>query len=137
MNRAGDVAGRMREFRRQVNADAETIADARRGFDSWASGLTWTSDDRDDIVLATYEAMANSAEHAYRDHGPDGVVDIHATFVDNVLTVTVTDDGTWKPPDPEETYRGRGLIMIHGLADHSEITQRPGGGTAITMTWTR
>lgn len=137
MNTTGNLTDRAWEFRRQVNADAETIADARRGFDEWAGALTLATDDRDDVVLATYEAMANSAEHAYRNQPAGGIVGIHATFVDNVMTVTVTDDGTWKVPDPADSYRGRGLIMINGLADASVITERPNGGTSITMTWNR
>ena len=137
MNTTGNLADRAWEFRRQVNADAETIADARRGFDLWAAALALGADDRDDVVLATYEAMANSAEHAYRDHPPGGIVDIHARFVHNVLTVTVTDHGTWKVPDSTDSYRGRGLIMINGLADSHVIAERPDGGTIITMTWSR
>lgn len=137
MSATGSFADHVWEFRRRVNADAVTIADARRGLDTWAADLALGAEDRDDVVLATYEAMANSAEHAYRDHPGGGTVDIHATFVDNVLTVTVSDHGTWKAPDPEDTYRGRGLIMINGLADASAIAERPEGGTVITMTWNR
>lgn len=137
MNPTGELADRAREFRCRVEADAETIADARRGFGTWAAELTLGPEDRDDVVLATYEAMANSAEHAYRDQPAGGTVDVHATFVDNILTVTVSDHGTWKAPDQADTYRGRGLLMINGLADASAVTERPEGGTVITMTWRR
>ncbi|WIX76693.1 ATP-binding protein [Amycolatopsis carbonis] len=50
------------------------------------------------------------------------------------VTVTVTDHGQWRPQPAPDPRRGRGLPLIHLLADHAEITPTD-HGTTITMTW--
>ena len=37
--------------------------------------------------------------------------------VDGVLTVTVRDEGTWRPPDRDPGDRGRGLLIMRQLVD--------------------
>jgi anti-sigma regulatory factor (Ser/Thr protein kinase) len=90
-------------------------------------------DRREDIVLAGYEAMANSAEHAYLD-GEAGPVEVRAEALPGRLTVTVTDYGSWRPPAASDGLRGRGLLLIDTLADHSARVHRE-DGTTVTMTW--
>lgn len=77
--------------------------------------------------------MANSAEHAYHDREP-GSIDVRAEALGGRLTVTVTDFGTWLPPASTNGLRGRGLLLIDTLADHSAKVHRE-DGTTITMTW--
>ena len=79
--------------------------------------------------------MANSAEHAYRE-GEAGPIDVRAEELNGRLTVTVTDYGTWQPPVPTNGLRGRGLLLIDSLADHSAKVHRE-DGTTVTMTWLR
>jgi hypothetical protein len=71
------------------------------------------------VVLATYEALANSAEHAYR----DGVGDIQLTAerTNDQVIITITDHGRWLPPSPADN-RGQGLRLMHELADDFRIT---------------
>ena len=37
--------------------------------------------------------------------------------VDGVLTVTVRDEGAWRPPDRDPGDRGRGLLIMRQLVD--------------------
>ncbi|HEY2063924.1 MAG TPA: ATP-binding protein [Amycolatopsis sp.] len=121
------------EFRRRVAAAAEPLIELRRALAHWVSGLGLGVELQEDVVMASYEAMANTAEHAYRGL-PDSVLDVLATIQDGEITVVVTDYGTWKVPEDTHGLRGRGLVLIRSLADTSEYTQRP-DGTTVTMHW--
>ncbi|QRP43023.1 ATP-binding protein [Amycolatopsis sp. FDAARGOS 1241] len=86
-----------------------------------------------DLELAAYEALVNSAEHAYPD-GTTGTLDLHAHHDDHTVRVTVTDHGQWRPQPAPDPLRGRGLPLIHLLADHADIAPTD-QGTVITMAW--
>ncbi len=122
------------EFRDRVPAEAGRLVELRKRLTSWLAGLGVDGARREDIVLASNEALANSAEHAYGD-GSDGVIEIHATLGRGGIEVVVTDYGTWKPADPADTIRGRGLLLIDRLAEHADCRYR-GDGTTVTMSWT-
>jgi anti-sigma regulatory factor (Ser/Thr protein kinase) len=98
---------------------------------SWARRFGLSSDAVDDIVLATHEALANVADHAYPNGSGDAELD--AAYVHGEIQVVVRDHGSWKvPSDPG--WRGRGLVLIAGLADHVDV-QRAAAGTCIAMRW--
>lgn len=118
---------------RRVTATAERLIDLRRAVAQWVAGQGLSPERQEDVVLASYEAMANASEHAYRD-GPAGPVDVHAARDGDAVTLTVTDYGTWKPADRSDTFRGRGLPLIENLADASALAHRD-DGTTVTMTW--
>jgi anti-sigma regulatory factor (Ser/Thr protein kinase) len=121
------------DFHRRVTATADRLVGVRTALQRWLSALPLDEVGREDVVLASYEAMANSAEHGYHGREP-GDVDVRAEHRDGRLTVTVTDWGTWKPPDPTDTLRGRGLLLINSLAAESTTTNRE-DGTTVAMTW--
>ena len=91
------------------------------------------SEDVDDLELATYEALANAAEHAYPSGRPQVDLEAVATADGGVL-VTVRDHGHWRPPPADSGFRGRGLGMIRALAHRSEIEQTE-TGTVVHMQW--
>ncbi|MBB5851088.1 ATP-binding protein [Amycolatopsis umgeniensis] len=122
------------EFRDRVPAEPGRLVGLRKQLSIWLAGLGVDGERQEDIVLASNEALANSAEHAYRD-GTDGVIDIRATADRDEIEIVVTDYGNWKPANPADTIRGRGLLLIERLADHAECAYR-GDGTTVTMTWT-
>lgn len=121
-------------FTRRVPADAHQIADLRQAFAGWLSGLVpgMPEDRREEVVLASYEAMANSAEHAYRS-GATGEVDVTAVYQPEALRVTVADYGGWKAPG-DDPYRGRGLPLIEALTSTHSLDRAP-HGTTVTMSW--
>jgi serine/threonine-protein kinase RsbW len=125
-------------FHRRTAAIAERLPDLREALARWLATLgrfnvRLSLERREDIVLAGYEAMANSAEHAYP-RGQAGPVDVRAEAQPGRLTVTVTDYGTWRQPAASNGLRGRGLLLIDTLADHSAQVHRD-DGTTVTMTW--
>ncbi|EOD68218.1 ATP-binding protein [Amycolatopsis vancoresmycina] len=119
-------------FHRRSTALAGRLPELREALDRWLTTLHLDAERREDIVLAGYEAMANTAEHAYP--GEAGPVDVRAEALPGRITVTVTDYGTWRPPQSTNGLRGRGLLLIDTLADHSAQVHRE-DGTTVTMTW--
>lgn len=120
-------------FHQRGAAAADRLPELREALAAWVRTLGLGQDREEDVVLAGYEAMANSAEHAYRDRDA-GVVDVRAEASDGRLTVTITDYGAWQAPVPTNGLRGRGLLLIDSLADHSAKVHRE-DGTTVTMTW--
>jgi serine/threonine-protein kinase RsbW len=117
---------------RRMPAGAGEITELRQLLTTWAAGTPLTRTEREDLVLATYEAMANVIEHAYHDQAT-GSVDVRATHRPGVgVTVVVADRGRWRTPG-EPGNRGRGLRIIRALAS-TEVEHGP-DGTTVTMHW--
>jgi anti-sigma regulatory factor (Ser/Thr protein kinase) len=116
-----------------IPADAARLVGVRRTLQDWAlaAGLPHTT--AADLVLAAYEAMANSAEHAYRNRS--GTIDLLATCDDDEVVVTVRDRGDWRPPPADPGHRGRGLMMIRSMSQ-AEVEPGP-HGTTVRMRWPR
>jgi serine/threonine-protein kinase RsbW len=86
-----------------------------------------------DVVLASYEALANAVEHAYP--SGEGPVDlIAARTTDSRVLVTVRDHGRWRPPPHDPGTRGRGLPLIKALSHRAEVQQSL-RGTCVHMEW--
>jgi serine/threonine-protein kinase RsbW len=117
----------------RVPAVAERLVQLRRALADWVGRLGVTAQIVEDVVLATYEAMANVVEHAYRGC-VSGLLDLRAHADRMRDVITVTDYGRWRPPPADRGARGRGLPLIHSLAQRAEIS--PGRrGTTVTMTY--
>jgi anti-sigma regulatory factor (Ser/Thr protein kinase) len=86
----------------------------------------------DDVVLATHEALANIADHAYPEGDGDAFLDADVT--PEAVVVVVRDRGRWRPPSIDPGWRGRGLTIIRGLAEQVEVRQGD-GGTTVVMRW--
>jgi anti-sigma regulatory factor (Ser/Thr protein kinase) len=77
----------------------------------------------EDVLLAAGEASANAIEHAYRDGS--GEFRLRAFATKTHIVVEVSDRGSWRMEG--ETNRGRGLGIMHALADRVAIeTTRQG-----------
>ena len=98
-------------FHVSIWATAERLIGLRRALTRWAGQGPLSVERQEDLVLATYEAMANSAEHAYPDHH-GGPLEVTAVLEDDGVRVVVADEGCWRPPDPTERIRGRGRALI-------------------------
>ena len=101
----------------------------------WAERAGLTPEDREALTLASYEAMANSVEHAYAGQ-LQGVLDLRAVrdHAERRVVVTVTDYGQWREPPADPGTRGRGLPLIRGLTPDSAIAPST-NGTTVSMCW--
>jgi len=104
----------------------------RRRLGTWLSGIGMGEQDRVGVMVAVGEATANAAEHAYRGAEPGPMSVTAHVDVDGVLTVTVRDEGTWRPPDRDPGDRGRGLLIMRQLVDGVTLDERP-DGTTVTL----
>ncbi|MBN6036863.1 ATP-binding protein [Amycolatopsis sp. 195334CR] len=114
-------------------ATAENASRLRGALARWLRDLGLGGDLHEDVVLAAYEAMANVVDHAYA--GPAGPLELHGHATATRCTITITDRGRWRRPRTVAgSFRGRGLGMMHELAD--EVLMRSNAlGTTIRMSW--
>ncbi|MHA7652172.1 ATP-binding protein [Mycobacterium sp. ML4] len=106
-------------------AVARTVVAFRHSFSQWLELHLELSEERvADVVLATDEAMSNCADHAYRVTDDVGNMTLEIAYypVTRELKVCVVDHGRWLEPDfPPSTLRGRGIHLMHALADDCTI----------------
>ncbi len=116
-------------FNARVVADPRRLRDVRRALREWLDGHGYPTSRRDDVVIATMEAVSNAVEHAYGLDGESTVV-VEAVVGDG-LVVSVRDGGRWVNPlrRPE---RGRGLMLMQALADGVDRTSTE-RGTIVTL----
>jgi serine/threonine-protein kinase RsbW len=110
----------------------QRLSDVRTRLAAWATGLGLPGDTVDDIVLATHEALANVADHAYPDGA--GTAELEAACTGREVHVVVRDSGRWRTPAADPGWRGRGLVIIRGLAEHVDV-HRTEDGTIVAMRW--
>ena len=107
----------------------------------FASRLNPTVEEIDDIKTAVSEAVTNAIIHGYQ--GGDGIVSLEAAVEENVLSVTVSDDGVGildigKAMEPMFTTvpgerSGMGFSFMEAFMDRVEVISAPGKGTSVTM----
>jgi anti-sigma regulatory factor (Ser/Thr protein kinase) len=116
-----------------VPAQAERLVAIRDAVARWLAGIGVPERLRGDIVLATYEAMANVVAHAYPDG--HGVFDLRAACDgDSDLAIIVADHGRWRPAHAATPLGGRGLPLIRALAAEHDIATGA-DGTRVVMRW--
>jgi serine/threonine-protein kinase RsbW len=111
-----------------VPATAHNATALRGTFRRWVGSIL-TDDAADYLTLAVYEALANAAEHAFTARSAPGSVWLHAVVADGQITITVTDNGTWRRPTNSGGHRGRGLPLIHRLTSEALVAPSPHGTT--------
>lgn len=134
------VANAERFERVGVAADPRTAAQTRDEFARWLRSVFDIDAYRaNDLVLATYEALANTAEFAYLSMGMTGTMDVLASHdpIESALAVTVADRGQWRTaaPSPGDRTRGRGIALMKALADRASIKTST-DGTTVRLVWT-
>ena len=128
-----DPSGGAREMRQRREATALAIPAIRRAVRRWVVEVGLDEDTAESVLLAVDEAVTNAVEHAFPT-GPGTVWVLLRRLPDGEVMVVVADDGVWRPVPEEPGYRGRGLQLVHALADHAEITGTA-RGTTVGMTW--
>jgi anti-anti-sigma factor len=113
-------------LRDRLAADGSVLRGMRRVVEGWAAAAGLDDDATDDLQFALGEAAANAAEHAY----PDGTGEFSyevARTARGSIAVRVRDQGSWRPAPADRGHRGRGLQVIHALAENVWIDAGPEG----------
>lgn len=119
-----------------VQAVPQALRRLRHDLTAWVLSAGIDEGRAQDIVLASYEALANVADHAY-DGAAAGVVDLDAVVHPDRIEVVITDQGKWRTPvvDPRPvSARGRGLMLVRASADRADISSGE-AGTVVTLAW--
>lgn len=119
-----------------VQAVPQDLRRLRHDLTAWVLSVGVDAGRAQDIVLASYEALANVADHAYEGAG-SGVVDLDASVHRDRIEVVIKDHGKWRTPvvDPRPvSLRGRGLTLLRASADRADISSGE-AGTVVTLAW--
>ena len=92
--------------------DLEQLAGLRATLGDWLDRAGVNGDDRNEIILAAHEAVANGIEHSEG----DGELRARGDVDGQAVTVTVTSPGPWREPQTTPG-RGNGLVIIRGLTE--------------------
>jgi serine/threonine-protein kinase RsbW len=119
-------------------ADAWTVAHFRNELSQWLRARFALDPVRlNDVLLAVNEALTNAAEFAYG--GRRGTMTMSARYfaAEGALLIDVADRGTWRHTDPQarSNTRGRGIPLMHALADDATISPLP-SGTQVRLHFT-
>jgi anti-sigma regulatory factor (Ser/Thr protein kinase) len=116
------------ELRLQLPARPTVLADVRSALRRWLVDRGASQEELTEITIAVSEACANAVEHAYSP--TPQTFEVLATAEADEVTVTVRDQGHWRPPRGEN--RGRGLTII-GAAMGDVDVNRTDHGTEVVM----
>jgi serine/threonine-protein kinase RsbW len=122
---AGDAG-----FIRSDTADAWTVTQFRNELSQWLRArFTLDAARLNDVLLAVNEALTNAAEFAYGGQGGTMTMQARYHAADGMLLIDVSDRGRWRHVDPkaQSNTRGRGIPLMHALADRATIRPLPTG----------
>ncbi|MEZ0357393.1 SpoIIE family protein phosphatase [Mycobacterium sp. SA01] len=103
-----------------IPADPLHLAPARAALRDWLTSAGIDHDQAQDVLVAAGEAVTNAIEHGYR-HGAGGTITLQATSEVDLLRLTISDAGSWKPKETGYTHRGRGIQIMEALMEDVSI----------------
>jgi serine/threonine-protein kinase RsbW len=112
-------------------AHPRQLAPIRLELRRWLAPLEMTGEAQEDIVLAANEAAANSVEHAYPEATEDDTVELTFWTGPDAVYIQIIDHGLWQTPPTEPIERGRGIPMMHRLAESVLIRHGPDGTNVL------
>lgn len=122
------------QLRRTCPADARRASRLRCELDEWLQSAAPALPESRcaDVLLGVNEALANCAEHAYCGRA-DGEIVMHATYDDAAhrIRVRISDRGRWRVNTVAQRHRGRGIALMHALADHCTVDRGDEGTTVL------
>ncbi len=113
-------------------ADVSQLAPARTALRRWLTRASLDPEQTMNVLVAAGEAVANAIEHGHR-HSPEGTICLGATALVDQVQLTITDTGSWKPPQPStDSRRGRGIALMRGLM-HDVAIEPETTGTTVRL----
>ncbi len=116
-----------------VSAAPANLAVSRERLRAWLAEAGLDSESCADVLLAVGEATANATEHSVVGADHQVRLTISAALNGDMLQLTVSDDGRWKPATVPQGYRGHGMQLMNALVDSVELTSTPDGTTVAML----
>lgn len=110
-----------------VPASASAVRGALKRF---AGRLKLDDDATFRLQVAVGEAINNAIEHAYG--ARMGTIEIRVWCDEQTIHAEISDSGSWRVPRERDEGRGRGMTIIHELADDVNIERR-GNTTNVVL----
>ena len=107
-------------FAANLAPDPALLFDFRASLREWLRRASLALEDREALVLAVHEAVANGIDHGT----PGEPVVVGARLEDSDVIIEITTAGSWEEPAGggfSGDSRGRGLRLIRGLTNELEI----------------
>lgn len=126
-------------LRIEFPAAAAELVQVRRQVRSWLARVGLVPERAADLLLAVDEACANAIEHGH--HNDGRTIFLHARHEDELIHITVADQGTWitrdEVPGPtrgcRSSLRGRGVALMRASVPDTRI-RTTGSGTVVEFT---
>jgi anti-sigma regulatory factor (Ser/Thr protein kinase) len=116
------------DLRTRWPAQPEALVAVRHLLRRWLRFHGASDDEAYDILVACQEACANAVEHAY---GPGRAhFEVDAEQRAAHISVTVRDEGRWRPP--RGSHRGRGLVLMRSLMETVDV-EHGDAGTVVVL----
>ena len=145
LNKSREEKANWRPERQHISIKMDSISEneefARVTIAVFAARMDPTVEEIDDIKTAVSEAVTNAIIHGYQ--SGEGIISIEAAIEENVLSVTVSDDGVGiknveQAMEPmfstlPKERSGMGFSFMEAFMDRIEVVSAPGKGTAVTM----
>jgi anti-sigma regulatory factor (Ser/Thr protein kinase) len=112
-----------------VPAEPRVLVEIRQALRRWLRQAGIGERDENELLVACGEACANVIRHAY--HVVPGMLEVEARLVDQVVELTVRDQGRWRAP--ADRGGGWGYGLMEGLMSSVDV-RRGSQGTEVTMT---
>ena len=112
-----------------VPSDVSSLDLVRDVMRTWLGGAPLSKSETHDVVLAVWEACANSIEHAV--DPSENTMQIRAELSGSKLEISIEDTGAWLP-QTERVDRGFGLRLMQAAMTSVEITPAS-TGTRVTL----
>jgi diguanylate cyclase (GGDEF)-like protein len=130
---AASSGSQVRPRERRV-ARPVSVAPLRRGVVAFAAAGGASERQREDVALATSEALNNAVVHAYAGRDIPGIVAVDAWRSERSLHVVVCDEGSGMIPCAASAGLGMGLPLIARLT-RQLVIEETGGGVRVRMSF--
>lgn len=126
--------------RLKIESKMSNLRLIENAIDEITSAAGVNQDNYGKILVAALEAVNNAISHGNKAE-PQKLVDVEIEFDNNVINITVTDEGAGfdpaKIPDPTmpeniEELSGRGVFLMTKLADSIKFNEK---GNSVTMSF--
>jgi serine/threonine-protein kinase RsbW len=120
-------------FSNSLPASADSVGRLRRAVAAFARRHGATDHSLESVSIAVSEAVTNAVLHAYRDAAEPGPVLVVATMEDQMLHVTVADEGCGMTPRYDSPGLGHGMAIMAMLTDTFEVASLPAGRSGVVL----